>query len=84
LVSPDDEHIVLETGIELEINILKGIDASSWFFTRNFCIVHLCALKLILIPFNVFEGVTFFGVGRGSSVGIATAYGLDGRGIKSR
>jgi hypothetical protein len=51
---------------------------------RFYCIVNFGALKLILIPFNVFEGATFSGVGRSSSVGIATAYGLDGPGIESR
>jgi hypothetical protein len=40
LVSPDDEHHVLDTCRELEINILKGIGASSWLFARNLCRMH--------------------------------------------
>ena len=44
-----------------------------------YCVVHIGAMKLNLIPFNVFEGVTIFGLGR-----VATAYGLDGPGIESR
>ena len=39
-VSPDDEHDVLETCTELQINILKGICASSWTFTKNHCMMH--------------------------------------------
>jgi hypothetical protein len=45
LVSPDDEHIGLETCRELEIN--EYIDASSWLFTRNIkkVWVTVCCLK---------------------------------------
>jgi hypothetical protein len=39
-LSPDDEHYVLETCTELEINIQKGICASRWSFTKNHYMMH--------------------------------------------
>jgi hypothetical protein len=32
-----------------------------YLYSIFYCIVHFGALKLVLIPFNVFEGATFFG-----------------------
>jgi hypothetical protein len=63
LVSPDDEQIGLETCREFEkIDILKGIEASSWLFIRNFCRMHgqqNIKLKKNNIPFKPRLIITF-------------------------
>ena len=38
----------------------RQTDTNKYLYIRFYCIVHFEALKLILTPFKVFEGVTFF------------------------
>jgi hypothetical protein len=79
---PEDEQLMLETctGPWFSINRMKSV--SRWFHYTENSISFLEQYERLVI--QKFQGVYMQKCGPGSSVGIATGYGLDGPGIESR
>ena len=78
IVSPDDEHDVLETCRELKIkiNTQKGICASRLSFTKNHYMMH-GQQNIKFLHVSCLGQLLVVDVGRDSSVGVATRYLLD-------